>query len=285
VRLRRYLRCVRTLMDYPPARHLLRDLRLHFEHDDGPRSRAWMPVVPEICDDDGAVRAGALAILVDVIGGGLAARVAQPDWIATADLSLHCTAPATRGEVEARGRVLRSGRTTQVLEVTLHCESARVGIATMSFSVLPRRASNPDMEDVNAGTSGPSTMALPESRLDAPLEALAGIEVIDAAQGIVELPVREWAMNSMGALQGGVVGVVVGAAAEAALRAASGEPLVVTDLQLTYLSFGKVGPLRTRTDVLALGDGHGTARVTLTDDGAEARRMTSARVIASKALS
>jgi hypothetical protein len=55
-------------------------------------------------------------------------------------------------------------------------------------------------------------------------------------------------------------------------------------LQLTYLSFGKVGPLRTRTDVLAVGAGRGTARVTLTDDGAEARRMTSARVVATRTL-
>ena len=36
-------------------------------------SRAWLPVVPGVCGDDGAVRAGALATLVDVIGGGLAA--------------------------------------------------------------------------------------------------------------------------------------------------------------------------------------------------------------------
>ena len=57
---------------YPPERHLLRDLRLSFEHVDDRGSRAWMPVVPELCTADGSVRAGALATLVDVIGGGLA---------------------------------------------------------------------------------------------------------------------------------------------------------------------------------------------------------------------
>ena len=40
---------------YPPDRHLLRDLQLSFDHSDGVLgSRAWMPVVPELCGDDGA---------------------------------------------------------------------------------------------------------------------------------------------------------------------------------------------------------------------------------------
>ena len=55
-----------------------------------------MPVVPELCTADGSVRAGALATLVDVIGGGLAATVAHPDWIATADLTLHLVGAATQ---------------------------------------------------------------------------------------------------------------------------------------------------------------------------------------------
>ena len=86
---------------YPPDRHLLRDLRLEFDHSDGSVSRARMPVVPELCTDDGSVRAGALATLVDVIGGGLAATASQPDWIATADLTLHVVGAATSGSVAA----------------------------------------------------------------------------------------------------------------------------------------------------------------------------------------
>jgi len=97
---------------YPPDRHLLRDLRLEFDHSDGEVSRAWMPVVPELCTDDGSVRAGALATLVDVIGGGLAASAAQPDWIATADLTLHVVGAATSGSVAATARVVHAGRTT-----------------------------------------------------------------------------------------------------------------------------------------------------------------------------
>ena len=86
----------------------------------------------------------------------------------------------------------------------------------MSFAVLPRRDTNPDITETRP--EGPSTMALESSALAGPLLELVGIETVDAAAGVVELPVREWAMNSMGALQGGIVGAVVEAAAEVALR-------------------------------------------------------------------
>ena len=198
------------------------------------------PVVPELCGDDGSIRAGALTTLVDVIGGGLAATTAHPNWIATADLTLHLVRGRDRGVVEARARVLRAGRTTVVLEVDLAVADDPIGFATMSFAVLPRRDANPDIAATRP--AGPSTMALAASGLEAPLLDLVGIDTVDAARGVVEVPVREWAMNSMGAMQGGVVGSVVEAAAETALRRASGTPLVVTDLQLTYLAFGRVGP-------------------------------------------
>ena len=51
-------------------------------------------------------------------------------------------------------------------------------------------------------------------------------------------------------MQGGAVATIVDAAAEAALGDATGETLVVTDMQLTYLALARVGPLRTRVEVL-----------------------------------
>jgi uncharacterized protein (TIGR00369 family) len=270
--------------DYPPDHHLLRDLRFSFEHDDeGTRSRAWMPVVPELCTDLGHARAGALATLVDVIGGGLAASAAAPGWIATADLTLHLVHAARPGSVvEARANVLRAGRTTVVIEVALVDEQDRdVGIATMSFAVLPRRDTNPEVESIRQPAS---TMALPESRLARPLLDALGVQVRDAARGEIDVPVGEWSRNSMGAMQGGVVATVAEVAAETALRAATGEPLVVNDLYVTYLGFGKVGPVRSLVDVLAAADGHGSARVELVDTGAESRQMTVVHAVATRGL-
>jgi uncharacterized protein (TIGR00369 family) len=270
---------------YPPDNHVLRDLRFTFEHgDDGRTSRAWMPIVPELCTDRGAARAGALATLVDVIGGGLAAT-AQPNWIATADLTLHVVRAAPPGSVvEARAQVLRAGRTTVVIEVGLVDDGARdIGLATMSFSVLPRRDLNPDMTDVRG--SGPSTMATETSRLKVPLLSALGVSVRNAPAGVVDVPVTDWCCNSMGAMQGGIVATVADVAAESALRAAGGEPLVVADLQVTYLGFGRVGPVRTRTEVLDVAPGHGRARVAIVDAGAEHRLMSVTSAVATDGFS
>jgi len=268
---------------YPPDEHMLRDLRFTFDQGvDGRTSRAWMPVVPEICTDLGHARAGALATLVDVIGGGLAANAAAPNWIATADLTLHVVGGATPGSVvEARGSVLRAGRTTVVIEVELVDDGERaIGFATMSFSVLPRRDANPDVDAVR--NPGPSTMATADSRMRVPFLDALGLTVVDASAGIVDLPVADWSRNSMGAMQGGVVATVVDAAAEAALRAATKSALVVSDLQITYLGFGRIGPVRARTDVLAANERWGAARVELVDSGAERRDMTVASAVATR---
>jgi uncharacterized protein (TIGR00369 family) len=268
---------------YPPDRHLLRDLRLSFEHQAEGTSRAWMPVVPELTAADGAARAGALATLVDVIGGGLAAQTAQPDWIATADLTLHLAGAATSGSVEARARVAHSGRTTVVIEVTLHDrEGSEIGRATMSFARLPRRVSNPDIS--SSMTSSTSSMARPDSCLQRPLSDEIGIRVVDAPSGVVEAPVLEWSRNSLGSMQGGAVAVVTDAAAQAAADHSGAGPVVVTDLQLTYLALARVGPIRTRVDVLDARPGVVAARVELIDCGADDRVTTVGRVVATTSL-
>jgi uncharacterized protein (TIGR00369 family) len=268
---------------YPPDRHLLRDLRLSFEHIDERTSAAWIPVVPELMALDGSARAGALATLVDVIGGGLAARAAQPDWIATADLTLHLTGAATSGSVEARGRIAHAGRTTVVIEVDLRDDDgADIGLATMSFARLPRRVENPDISD--STTAGTSSMALPSSGLETSLFDEIGIRVVDAATGTVESPVRDWSRNSLGSMQGGAVAVVIEAAAEAASCAANAGEVVVSDLQLTYLAPARVGPIRTRAEVLDARPGVVVTHVELIDTGSDNRVTTIGRVVATTSL-
>jgi uncharacterized protein (TIGR00369 family) len=266
-------------LTYPPDRHLLRDLRLSFEHVDEHTSVAWMPVVPELTARDGSARAGALATLVDVIGGGLAARTAQPDWIATADLTLHLTGAATSGSVEARGRVAHAGRTTVVIEVGL-CdeEGAQIGLATMSFARLPRRDENPDLAD--SMTTGASSMALASSGLQGSLLEEIGITVVDPASGTVESPVRDWSRNSLGSMQGGAVAVVIDAAAEAASDVASPGEVIVSDLQLTYLALARVGPIRARAEVLDVRPGVVMLHVEAIDTGSDNRLTTIGRVVA-----
>jgi uncharacterized protein (TIGR00369 family) len=167
--------------------------------------------------------------------------------------------------------------------VELHDQSDReIGLATMSFARLPRRDENPDIRASTA--TGPTTMALATSRLEASLIDMLGARVIDAARGELEVPVAEWSLNSLGAMQGGAVATVIDAAAELATRSATSEPLVVTDLQITYLALGRVGPIRTRAHVLGVGPGYAQARVELVDAGAESRVTGVARVVATRSL-
>jgi uncharacterized protein (TIGR00369 family) len=267
---------------YPPAHHLLRDLALEVEHGGDGTSQAWLTVVPELLNDQGQVRAGVLATMVDMIGGGLAAHAAAPNWIATADLTLHVVGAATGATVGASARVLRAGRTTVVMEVELSAargSASPFGYATMTFSVLPRRDDNPVIT-FDAATPRTS-LVLPGSGFEAPVLESLGVDVVDAVGGIVDVPVTDYSRNSLGALQGGVVAIAVDVAAEAALRAACDAPVVVTDLQLTYLALVR-GSLRTTTEVLHATPTYGSAFVDLVDTGGEARRTTTARVVASR---
>ena len=265
---------------------MLRDLALTVEHHEDGTSAGRLPVADALLDDHGRVRAGILATLVDAIGGGLAAYAAAPGWIATADLDLQLSgAPTDVEAVDAVGRVLRAGRSTVVLAVDLFAGRAPLGLATMTFAVLPRRASNPVMPAdrqtgpqsfISGRTSGFSGLAL-----DA-----FGVRTIDAAGGHVELEPDPYVENSLGAVQGGVVATIVERAGELALTHAAGRPLAPVGVQLTYLALAREGPIRSSVEVLGI-DGRsseprwGSARVTLVDEGAN-RRTTIGRVVATR---
>lgn len=257
---------------YPPERHLLRDLRLEAEHRPDGTSSAWIPMAPEVQTPSGAPAIGAVTTLVDALGGGMAIPTVLPNWIATADLTLHLVPGPARDALEARGRVARAGRTTVVLEVDLFDEpsGAPRGLATMTFSVIERKVEAPvwhrDPDELTR-----TTMALPESGFRVHLHDALGIRAVDAGAGVVELPIDDYSRNSFGAVQGGAYGALAGAAAEAALGTACGVPVDAVDLQLTYLELGRIGPLRTATTVLRASPIEGAARVEVFDAGADVR--------------
>jgi acyl-coenzyme A thioesterase PaaI-like protein len=191
---------------------------------------------------------------------------------------LHVVAAASKGIVEAHTRVLRSGRTTVVLEVGLSNGGRPIGFATMTFSVLPRRDDNPVITFGNPEARRTS-LVLPGSGFAAPVLDALGVEVVDAARGVVDVPVTDYSRNSLGALQGGVVAIAADVAAEQALRAACGAPVTVKDMQLTYLALVR-DHVRTSTEVLHASPSYGSAYVDLVDVGSESRRTTTARVVA-----
>ena len=274
---------------YPPSRHFLSDLCMEAEVLTKSSAKVRIPVTPFVTGPDGGVRAGVLATLVDVVGGSAAVRSLHPDWMATADLTLQIVRPAVGPYVEARASVLRRGRTTLVVEALVfdvdddgadvdHDGSGSgtpTAWASMTFAVLPGRETTPagDMS-----SELPQSWAFTGAGFDRPVDDTLRISVEDAASGAVSLPVHDYLRNLFGAVQGGVMatlGEVATAAMVGADSAFEGAP-VVTDLQVVYLSLGRIGPIVSRSRRLDLGVGGstGSAVVELLDLGAEGRLTT-----------
>ena len=259
--------------EYPPARHVLRDLRVTTEMGRGLEARAFLDVPDPLLGPGGTPHAGALATVVDMLGGGLAATAAQPDWIATADLTLHLLPRRGIRRVEAGATVLRRGRTTIVVDVVLEGDGAPLGLAAMTFAVLPRRDGNPTIAGTGSVTR--MTMALPDSGFTRPYVEAIGMQVAD---GAATFAVGDYVRNSLGAVQGGVMASAAVVAAHDALAVLGGAPAAVAELQITYLALAKVGPVTARATPLDLGAEAGTARVTLVDGGADDLVTSIARV-------
>jgi uncharacterized protein (TIGR00369 family) len=276
---------------YPPPRHFLSDLGMEAEVTSETSATVRIRATPHVTGPDGGVRAGVLATLVDVVGGSAALRALHPDWMATADLTLQVVRPVVGPWVEARATVLRRGRTTLVVEALVfdldddgaevlddEGVAAPVAWASMTFAILPARDSTP-VRDVSAEL--PVRWAFTGTGLDQPVTEVLGISVVDAAAGVVSLPVAEYLRNSFGAVQGGVMATLAEVATTAMLGAESGPdagPVAVTDLQVAYLALGRVGPIVSRSTRLAGGGGGGAGGgsvvVELIDQGADGRLTT-----------
>lgn len=240
---------------YPPEKHVLRDLGLVLERAPGEPDRARIEVVPELRDDAGRIRLGALATLVDVVGAGVALRRIAPDWLATADLSVHTREAIPAGPVVAEAAALRSGRTTTVVEVRIRDAGGagpEIALATMTFVRITRPEATRTLEPNGDAEAAPSSFsfALPGSGLTLPYAQALGVRVCDGARGELELARTDYTVNSFGSLQGGTVASLAELAGEVAARAASGRRVVSSDLAVHYLAQGPQGPYRTAAEVL-----------------------------------
>jgi len=292
-----------AIAGYPPTQHFLSDLGMEAEIVSSTDARVRLRVTPHITAADGGVRAGVLATLVDVVGGSAALRALAPDWLATADLALEMVRPATGPWIEARGSVVRRGKTVLVVEAlvfnvdvegnqVVDADGAEVGAAggpaapvawaTMTFAVLPARTATPTstaMSTSEINPDLPTRWSFTGTGLDRPVVDALSIAVVDPARGRVSMPVHPYLFNSFGAVQGGVmalIGEVAGAAAVAAAGGTDADSTVVTGLQVAYLALGRVGPIVSRARVLEAGERGigGSAVIELLDAGADERVTT-----------
>jgi acyl-coenzyme A thioesterase PaaI-like protein len=238
--------------DYPPARHVLRDLRLWSEAGAEPPC-AGMPCAAAL-------------------------RAAAGGWIATSDMRLHLLAPVREGELVARAHALRAGRTSIVLEVEVRREDALVAHAAVAFSRL--EAQGEYQQRARAGRLERVSFGDGAAGFEGPWAEALGVRVVDAAAGAVELPLVPYVGNSLGGLQGGVAVALLDFAADAAAGATLGRPAATRDLAVHFLAIGRTGPLRTRAVPLRRSGDDVLLRIESRDAGAGDRLCTVATAIA-----
>jgi len=268
--------------EYPPREHMLRDLMVTLEFRGKHTSVVRAPVVKEVCTDQGGMQVGVMATLIDVLGGALAVRAVYPDWIATADLSLHTTGRARSGRVSALGSILREGKTTVVIRVDIRAEedgnpsaAESIGSSLITFSRLPQRQDTPELDlEMDEESSEAFQFGIDGPGLRDPYLQKAGMRILDEAAGVVELDLNDYVRNSFGSLQGGMVAILADQAGQLAARQATGMPMTTCDMEIHFLSQGKRGPFRTRTEVLRKTQDTVLTRVEITDTGAGDRLIT-----------
>jgi acyl-coenzyme A thioesterase PaaI-like protein len=102
-----------------------------------------------------------------------------------------------------------------------------------------------------------------------------GIELIDAAEGSLRLPLRPALLNPEGVMQGALVALVVECAGLARANAALSRPQVVTELDLRYLAAASEGPLESRAQFIGSPSDR-MLRIELRDTGRAGRLTTAA---------
>lgn len=199
----------------------------------------------------GVVRASVLTFAIDAVAGIVLDQ--HPDaWTFTSDLSVRMRPVAAPVRLDAVNTVLRRGRRSATCRVELVAEDGTpVATGAVGFATVARREGDP-----------PKPMITPEQvpsvfdglgRLTRPLRDEAGVVVVDASEGVVEVDVTPAIRNPAGTLQGAMVALVAESAAEDLVASRFGRQVVVTDLDIRFLGQASVGPVRTRARLL--GDG------------------------------
>ncbi len=270
---------------YPPAHHVVRDLQVVIDRSQG-ASAIRLPIVPAIADATGRPRVGVAAVIADMIAGQTAIREVAPSWIATSNLALQVGELPREGVLLGHPKVLRKGATTIVIEVRLEhaasgapaAEARPVGLSTLGFSILPRRSAL-QAELQRSREGGEDTVYAPAGGgFTKPLLEAIGARFDASGVGSAEVDLDPYLQNTLGALQGGVVAILVEAAAERLASAALRGPVRVRGLELQYLKLGRKGPIRARARELARTAAGMIVRVELDDRGDGEALLTVATV-------
>ena len=188
------------------------------------------------------LRASVVSYLVDAVAGIVLDH--DPDrWLLTSDMTVRSSASPAPAELTATNTVLRDGRRSAIGRVEVTSAGSPYAVGTVGFVRVPRRPTDPPKPLVVLESA--VRIFDPTLRLSLPLRDEAGIEVLDAPNGVVRLRVTPSVRNPAGTLQGAMVALVAEAAAEEMIAARLGVPVVVIDLDIRYLATAPEGPVLT----------------------------------------
>jgi acyl-coenzyme A thioesterase PaaI-like protein len=199
----------------------------------------------------GALRASVIAFMIDVVAGIVLDD--DPDaWMLTSDMSVRMRPLPAPTFLTTRSTILRRGRRSATAKVDLVTEAGEpVATGAIGFARVQRRQTDPvkppaSQERISMMFDGSRT-------LGGPLREEAGIVVLDAAAGSLEMEVTPELRNPAGTLQGAMVALFAEAAAEELASARWNRDAVVTELDLRYIAQTGEGPVQ--SECVLLGDG------------------------------
>jgi uncharacterized protein (TIGR00369 family) len=225
------------------------------------------PVGRHITTESGLLRAGAVAALVDCVGGLGAGLAALPGWVVSTNLTQRVATLDAVGPLALRSEVLRAGRNAVVSAVEVRDEGrdlALVADGVLTSAILEFAGGAPTHDR-------PFGMANTRAGGDPGPQDL-GIFPVDATSVGLELVAD--LRNPWRILHGGAIALLADLAAEHAVTTASGRPSVTGDLVVHYMAPGRVGPLIVghAERIGARPDGE-VVRVRIVDTGADDRLM------------
>lgn len=204
--------------------------------------RGHLRVHPQILRH-GVIDLTAYATVVDMMGG-LAIDTSPDDWVFTSTMSIRAVPVPAPSGVDSTVTVLRDGARSSTSEIELVApDGSEVAVGFTGFSRVGRREGDLPKPEFDLAEAGPTWSQLP--LLDEPVRDAAGLRVVEAGAGVVEVDVVPLVANPAGALHGAMTAMVVVAAAEELSDAACGGAHVAVDLDLRYLAQARVGPVRT----------------------------------------
>ena len=269
---------------YPPKHHVLRDLAMRVVREDD-RPILSMPIAPALLAEAGGLRAGVAAMAADIVSGELAVRAAQPGWVATSSLSLQLERLPDDGTLDVHPSLIRRGRTTIVLESRFrHVESDReLGLATTTFAVLPARS---ELQRADRWSERPEPVIRlggDSGGLDRPLDEAIGLAADPGDPSSIRLPLTDYVRNTLGAMQGGVVAILLESAALRGGAVRLGHRVRARSLEVHYLNLAKVGPVRAEARPLAALTDGALMRVELHDEGRDDALLSIGTVLVERA--